>query len=292
MREMNSEIVCERQQESLRIKINMNNIDKKIVTGLVNLCVLVFAFFLSIECFAQVTEKNVKLNDKNHITTPYLISIQTPKIKEAWRQVSELIADNDKSPNPLPDPYLARAEIWTSVGSHEDAVEDYLTASRLIMLSDPSLIEQSRVFKSLRDSLERLAKAPQPVYPIKASSAFQKAVELYYHGQFFQASPLFAEATRLEPNDAVYRAFRALNYYKIGDQSSAEKQIAVAASIIRKPESINPNAREEDFHKRLERIQGPDRQWLANTMLSLEIVNKSLTSQADQFLVRFETNPK
>ena len=59
-------------------------------------------------------------------SVPYLISIQTPKIKEAWRQVSELIQQNDRSPNPLPDPYLARAEIWTNVGSHEDAVEDYL----------------------------------------------------------------------------------------------------------------------------------------------------------------------
>lgn len=225
-------------------------------------------------------------------TVPYLISIQTPKIKEAWRQVSELIQQNDRSPNPLPDPYLARAEIWTNVGSHEDAVEDYLMASRLMMSRNPSLIEQSRVFKSLRESLERLSKAPQPVYPAKASSAFRKAVELYYQGDFYQALPLFAEATRLEPNDAVYRAFRALNYYKISDQSSAEKQIAVAASIIRKPETLFPYAREEDFHKRLERIQGPDRQWLSNTMLSLEIDNKSLSVQADQFLVRFEPGSK
>lgn len=225
-------------------------------------------------------------------TIPYLISIQPTRTLEAWKDVAELIAQNEKLENPLPDPYLARAELWTTVGAHEDAVEDYLQASSLIMKKNPSLIEQAKVFKSLRESLERLSQSPRPAYPIKAADACQTGFEYYYRGDFKQALPFFVEATRLNPDDAVYRAMRGLSSYRLGDIAAAEKQVAAAANIVRKQGFVFPDSREQDFHRRLERIQGTDRRWLSNGMLNAGIENKSLNNQADQFLAGHESTAR
>lgn len=193
---------------------------------------------------------------------PHLIAIQSPQIRDAWRQVVQILAENEQLEEQQPDPYLARAELWTTAGNHEEAVEDYLRAIQLSMANKPNLIEQSRLLSLLRESLKRLVHEPRPMFPIKASAAFDIGLSMYRRGAYNEAAALLAEATRLNPTDAVYRALRALNYRRLGNDTDAARQLAAAAGILRDPNT--PEYERNGFHIQLEGIQFSDRYWLSS----------------------------
>ena len=213
---------------------------------------------------------------------PHLIAIQPPNVRQAWQQVSVLVAENEQLEQPQPEPFLARAELWTTAGNHEEAVEDYLRATNLLLAGKPSLVEQSRVLGLLRAALERLVAQPQALYPVQAASAFRAGIAFFNACQFEQAAPLLAEATRLNPTDAVYRAVRALNYRKLKDEDAANRQLATAASIIRRPIISEDELR--GFHIRLERIQGKDRRWISAGIISAGLSQSDSRSEARQLL--------
>jgi hypothetical protein len=191
---------------------------------------------------------------------PHLIAAQGPQLGAAWKEVENLIEENERLPLRSPDPYIARAEVWTAAGSHEDALEDYLRASRLMLAGSPTLVEKSRLLDSLLLSMDRLSRQPKPMYPLEADQAFEGGLDLFYKGYFAAAAPLFAEATRLNPDNAVYRVVRALNHRKLGEESSAKRQLAAAAAVLNARDFSE--FRRVRFYQRLERIQGPDRQWI------------------------------
>ena len=197
---------------------------------------------------------------------PYLISIHPPQVGDAWLQVVHLIKENEQLEKPQPDPYLARAELWTTVGNHEEAVEDYLKAIQLSMANKPNLIEQSRLLGLMRASLDRLVRQPRPMFPIEAAASFEIGLSMYRRGDYKEASAFLAESTRLNPTDAVYRAIRALNYRRLLNDSDAAKQLAAAAGILRDPDT--PEFERVGFHIQLESIQFSDRYWLSSGIRS------------------------
>jgi len=191
---------------------------------------------------------------------------QPESVQEAWRTVNELVQENTTLEKPLPDPLFARADLWAAVGSHEDALDDYLSATKLFFATRPGLVEQSRALNRLSGALERLSKRPRTEYPYEADNAFWLGVKNFELNRLEIAAAFFAEATRLMPMDAVYRTYRGLSLKRLGQTSDAERHLAVAASILRRPDCL---ARErEGFHLRLERIQGSERQWIEQSVNS------------------------
>ena len=191
----------------------------------------------------------------------FLIARQPKAIQDAWRTIEELVQENESLPTRLPDPFFARGDLWASVGNHEEAIEDYLRAAKLTAVGRPNLVEQSRALARLSDALERLSKRPQPDFPAEAAQAFWAGVEHFEHRRIKVADAYFKEATRLQPSDAVYRAYRAVGSLRLGNTLDAERQMAVAASILRRTEYYIPRET-RDFHVRLERVQGADRRWI------------------------------
>ncbi len=195
---------------------------------------------------------------------PFLIARQPETVQEAWRTVDELVRENATLEQSLPDPLFARADLWAAVGNHEEALDDYLQATKFFFGTRPSLVEQSRALNRLSDALERLSKRPRSEYPYEADDAFWLGVNSFEKKQLEVAAAFFAEATRLMPSDAVYRAYRGLTLKRLGRTSDAERQLSVAASILRRPHC---RPREQSgFHIRLERIQGPERQWVQQSV--------------------------
>ena len=195
---------------------------------------------------------------------PFLIARQSETVQEAWRTVDELVRENASLEQSLPDPLLARADLWATVGNHEEALDDYLQATKLLFAMRPSLVEQSRALNRLSDALERLSKRPRPEYPYEADDAFWHGVRNFENHRLEAAAAFFAEATRLMPSDAVYRAYRGITLKRLGQAIDAERQLAVAASILRRPDCLERER--SGFHIRLENIQGSERRWITQSV--------------------------
>ena len=221
---------------------------------------------------------------------PYLIKLQPKLVQESWFKINELIEENASLEKPLPDPYLARAELWSLVGNHEEAIEDYLQATNLTLEGAPSVADQSRMLVVLKEALNRLAEQPQPRYPQKSREFYQDGFRLFYHGMHEEAAPLLAEATRLDTTDPVFRVVRALNCKKLGQNSKAKQQLSAASSLMKRPYFSKFELM--DFHSRLERIQYADRRWISTGLLRAGLSDQSAQQKATQLVSRIEGTVK
>src|SRR5665213_1529327 len=121
------------------------------------------------------------LADELELQESYLITRQPESFQKAWREVDELVRENKSLDRPLPDPLFARGDLWATLGNHEEALEDYLSGTKLLLAGQPTLVEQSSALGRLSDALERLAKRPRPEYPVEAQQAFLVGVEHFEH---------------------------------------------------------------------------------------------------------------
>ena len=217
---------------------------------------------------------------------PYLVQREPESIRTAWRDIEVLIIENAALPEPLPDPYWARADLWALVGNHEEALEDYLHAAQLFRKSRPNPAEKSRVLERLSESLDHLVHKPRPEYPIEAGTAFGYGLGHFRQSRYEKALEYFKEATRLLPTDPVYRAYRGLTLKQLDKAADAERQIAIAASILRAPGRYDNREEWRSFYRRLEPVQGPLRQWLSEYMHRPGIENRTLRAVAETQLRR------
>lgn len=213
---------------------------------------------------------------------PYLIARQPEAVQEAWKTIDELIQENASLDQSLPDPLFARAELWSAAGNHEDALEDYLRATKLLFATRPNLIEQSRALNRLSEALDRLSKHPRTEYPYEADEAFWLGVNAFSQNRMEAAMDFFAEATRLKQSDPVYRAYRGVTLKRLGKMSDADRQLAVAQSILHRPNCPPDELR--DFHRRLERIQGADRRWIDQSVNAPHSGSRQVKQEAEQWL--------
>lgn len=200
------------------------------------------------------------------VDLPYLISRESEAIQDAWRTIDELVQENAKLDSPIPDPLFARADLWASVGNHEEALDDYLQATKLLLQAKPNLVDQSMALNRLSDALERLNRRPRPEYPYEANDAFWIGARLFDQKRYDDSVAYFTEASRLMPNDAIYRVYRALALKRIGKSADAERQLTVASSLLRRPDC--PERELRGYPIRLERVQGTDRQWVDSVVKS------------------------
>src|SRR5665213_3135675 len=107
----------------------------------------------------------VVIGGELELVDSYLIRRQPESFQNVWREVDELVRENKSLERPLPDPLFARGDLWATVGNHEEALEDYLSATKLLLSGQPTLVDQSSALVRLSDALERLAKRPLPEYP-------------------------------------------------------------------------------------------------------------------------------
>lgn len=213
---------------------------------------------------------------------PYLISRESEEVQETWRNVDELVRENEKLESPIPDPLYARAELWTSVGVHEEALDDYLEATKLFLRTKPNLVDQSVALKRLSEALERVSRRPSPDYPYEANDAFWFGYHQFNQQRYEIAVAYFSEASRLMPNDAVYRVYRALALQRIGNTADAERQLTVASSLLRRPNC--PERELRGYPIRLERVQGTDRQWVDSFVKSPLPTRKLANVEAAELL--------
>lgn len=186
---------------------------------------------------------------------PALISLQPPEVQRAWREVQSAIAANLRQSRPAPEPYFARAEIWSLVNNHDSAMRDYLEASRLSIERRESLESQAAYFNKLYEALDRLDSAPRPAVIGSAKGHFGEGVHALWRNDLRTALMHFDDAVQLEPSDALNWYFRGLTYRRLGQGRRAQHDVLMGARL----ESTSDNLR---ISTALTRVQGPLRHWL------------------------------
>lgn len=189
---------------------------------------------------------------------PPLIAKQPPALQRAWTDVEALIRENQTLPAPLPQPFLARAEIWAQASNYEEAIKDMLTASRLARQRGASLAEQSKMMGRVQQLLEQLAQTPRPRYFGDADSHYRAGFEAYHQGQLETALRHFDSAVQLAPEDKVNWYYRALTHKRLHDDASAERDITIAVYQERRVPGEPPKWWLDQFI----RVQGPLRNWM------------------------------
>jgi len=199
---------------------------------------------------------------------PPLIRKASPSVQKAWLEVDKVVRDNEKRPNPLPDPYVARAEIWSVVGNYDDALTDYVRATELLFKQKPTLIEQAKYLARIQETLREIGKQGRPYYPEEGSDYYEKGRQLYFKGELNKALDYFNAAVQLVPQEAVFWYYRGLTYKRLGKDVEAERDVKIGAGIVRQAEENNRDINKE-VGLALERIQGPLRNWLTETAREL-----------------------
>jgi hypothetical protein len=189
---------------------------------------------------------------------PALIAKQPANVQRAWIEVDRLIRENQTLKAPLPQPYLARAEIWGKASNYEEAVKDMLTASKLTRRRGASLAEQTRMMGRVQELLEQLARTPRPRYFGDAEAQYRAGFEAFYQGQLEAALRHFDSAVQFMPEDKVYWYYRALTNKRLNHEAEAERDITIAVFQERSVARDQPKWWLGQFT----RVQGPLRNWM------------------------------
>lgn len=186
---------------------------------------------------------------------PAIILLQSPQVRRAWREVEASIRENARQARPAPEPYFARAEIWSLVNNHDSAMRDYLRAAQLSIERGESLQSQAGYFNKLYEALDRLDQAPSPAVIGSSKSHFGRGAHAFWRGDLRTALMHFEDAVQLEPVDPLNWYYRALTYKRLGYARRAQHDALMAARL----EVTGDNRR---IAAGLIRIQGPLRLWL------------------------------
>jgi tetratricopeptide (TPR) repeat protein len=215
---------------------------------------------------------------------PELILLQNnPATQRAWQEVSNAISENESLPEieRLPDPYFARAEIWASVKNYSDSLQDYLTAIKYARKANRDILTYSEYFDRLYSVAENLQNTPvpaqgaEPTTQIAARGHYSQGYQKFFIGQLAESKDRFDSAIQLSPDQPLYWYFRALTFKLLGDESRAQHDALMGASLERQLVSF----RRADLNKELTRVQGPMRTWLETYRLG---------SPTNRLLVKYE----
>lgn len=193
---------------------------------------------------------------------PILIQRLPEAQREDWRRLSKAIAAAEREGVFVPEAYVARAELWTIGGDASKAVEDLRLAADTALKADRSLLEQAAYLRLLRDSLERLEKAPRPAEGARgndyetAASHYGSGVHLFWRKYFSESVGEFDNAIALNPKEPAFWYFRGLARRQLGDAVRSQHDVLVGA-FLERTQTV-----ERGESKVLSRIQGPDRYWL------------------------------
>ena len=195
-----------------------------------------------------------------------IASHENEQLREAWREATEAITANNALPaaQRLPDPYLARAEVYMQAGDVVAALDDCASASAIVAATGLDSRKQQQAAEIYTNAIKQLRSLPQPPkdaftdIDIQASEHFNAAQRFIAQRDFDNAISELAKALSLTPSQPLYWYMRAVARRESGDFHSAQSDALFGALFERR---LSPPARHE-VSKALTRIQGPTRLWL------------------------------
>jgi tetratricopeptide (TPR) repeat protein len=192
---------------------------------------------------------------------PALVRLQPREFRQTWRELDAVIREGKKLPRELPEPYFARARLWTRAGDRDAALQDYLTAVNLVAQQGQDLTSFTKYFPTLSEGLAALdAVLPSPVLLGRGLAAFAAGREAFQNGDLSAALKSLSDAVALEPDEPIYWYYRALTHKRLGQQRRAVHDARVAAYLETRPEA--DAATSPSVSRWLEPLQQDLRDWL------------------------------
>jgi tetratricopeptide (TPR) repeat protein len=214
----------------------------------------------------RVSELTSLPSDSNRLDLPEVIRLQKNEaVKQAWKEVQQAMAENQTLKQQLPEPYFARAEIWSAVNNYDGAMRDYLTATRLAREAGQDLATYSSYFEKLYEALDNWDRVPKPPttgasdnYCFLARDHFSHGFSDFWRNDLQSAVRRFDNAVQLCPQNPVYWYYRAVTFKRSGDDRRAQHDACFGAYVEKKGEGRY----ESDVAHAFQRLQGDLRQWL------------------------------
>lgn len=206
------------------------------------------------------------LSDSSRLDLPEVIRLQKNEaVKQAWKEVQQALTENQTLKQQLPEPYFARAEIWSAVNNYDGAMRDYLTATRLAREAGHDLASYSSYFEKLYEVLDNWDRVPKPPTTGASDNHYFLAADHFSHGfsDFWRndlqsAIRRFDNAVQLCPQNPVYWYYRAVTFKRSGDDRRAQHDACFGAYIEKKSERRYGSEVAHAF----QRLQGDQRRWL------------------------------
>ncbi|MDP3186058.1 MAG: tetratricopeptide repeat protein [Anaerolineales bacterium] len=137
-------------------------------------------------------------------------------------------------------PWNGLGNVYRDLGRHEDAIAAFQKAIEL----DPKFAE---AYSNLTDTLDDLERTDEAVklyeksFELKPRGKPMNALGLHYQRQnnLEEALEVHKKAVELNPNDASYRVSLASVYRKLGRETDAAEQIALARPLMEKENEYN-----------------------------------------------------
>jgi hypothetical protein len=195
-----------------------------------------------------------------------ITSHENEQLREAWREATEAITANNLLPaaQRLPDPYLARAEVYMQAGDVVAALDDCAAASAIAAATGLDSRKQQQAAEIYTNAIKQLRSLPQPArdaftdIDIQASEHFNASQRFIAQRDFDKAISELAKALSLTPSQPLYWYMRAVARRESGDLHRAQSDALFGALFERR---LSPPARHE-VSKALTRVQGSTRLWL------------------------------
>ena len=186
-------------------------------------------------------------------------------VEELWREIQLIMAEAKETGKKLPEPYKARADLWSKLHIHDEALKDYVTAAELALAAAPDgdLATNTRLFKQLFDAIKLHNNVPKPPGPGAAIEYYGAGIRAYRNGEFKYAAKLFSDALQLDDSNAVYYYYRALSKKRLGENPAAARDARTGSYY----EWRLPFRSRRHITANLAAVQGEFRIWLESYRL-------------------------
>ncbi|MDA7884789.1 hypothetical protein N9B23_00295 [bacterium] len=198
---------------------------------------------------------------------PLLIQFSDlPNIVKIYEEAAAVYLENRKAPpeDRIPEPCIARGEIWELVGNYPDAVSDYVEGVGYARSRrrDPKIIE--KYHNKIAGVLEKIKSMPVPMnepnarYEVAAVDCFGRGLHQLKVNQLSTARHHFSDAIQLKPASPAFWYARAVANHR-ADRELEARHDAVMGNLF---ERDLPSWETRKVASALQGIQGADRAWL------------------------------
>lgn len=203
---------------------------------------------------------------------PEILDLQSDRsLAEAWDSLATAIAENEVLPEAerLPEPYLARAAIWSRLDRHSEALLDYFEALKYAQSGGRDIQELSSYFADIKNSLTSFRNTPAPpigketLYYQSASQNFDRGIVAYLEGRYAVGRDHFDNSIQLVPDNPSYWYCRAICHRCLGDMARAQHDALMGVLMERR---LSPGTG-ASVNWKLSRVQGLDRSWIEDYRL-------------------------
>jgi len=192
---------------------------------------------------------------------PRVVTVSGKTAVKAWKRVFPLATVNSTLPKEKrsPEPHLALAHLWVAVGSHPDALIEYVKGAELVRAQQKGdLLEYARYFTVLEESLQRATKQPGALFVADARKYWGAGMNQFRLGRLDLSIVNFTDAVRLDPSDPMAWYARAICYRTLKFDEEAERDARIGVTVERRL----PKYKSTEIGKSLEYFQGSTRIWL------------------------------